>query len=568
MYRYDEFDHAFVASRTAQFRDQVQRRLAGALTEDQFKPLRLQNGLYLQLHAYMLRIAIPYGVLSARQMRQLAFIARKWDKGLGHFTTRQNIQLNWTKLDDAPDMLAALAEVEMHAIQTSGNCIRNTTSDPYAGVAPDEIEDPRVWAEVIRQWSTIHPEFLFLPRKFKIAITGAAEDRAAIAFHDIGIRIVKGRGAYAGQTGFAIYAGGGQGRTPYVALPLNDFLPREHLLSYLEAAMRVYNLHGRRDNLYKARIKILVNALGIDEFRRQVNAEWAKMEKPSIDLPAEEYARIAAYFAPKALPARTNDDKAVTARRAADEGFARWLRTNVLAHKTAGYRIVNISLKTPGQIPGDASSDQMDAVASLAEQFGHDEIRVTYQQNLVLPTVAVSDLPAVYDALIVSGLQSANTELITDIIACPGLDYCSLANARSIPVSQAIALRFADPAKAEDIGPLRLNISGCINACGHHHSGNIGILGVDKKGTEHYQITLGGSPKDDADIGAILGPSFPAEDVPDVIEKIINVYTRERTAKSETFLTTYRRLGAAPFKEALYGPPKQRTKSEKVAEEV
>jgi sulfite reductase (NADPH) hemoprotein beta-component len=568
MYRYDEFDHAFVKSRVSQFRDQVRRRVAGELTEDQFKPLRLQNGLYLQLHAYMLRIAIPYGVLSARQLRQLAHIARKWDRGFGHFTTRQNLQLNWTKLDDAPDILASLAEVEMHAIQTSGNCIRNTTSDPYAGVAPDEIEDPRVWAEVIRQWSTIHPEFLFLPRKFKIAITGAAEDRAAIAFHDIGIRIVKGRGENVGKTGFAIYAGGGQGRTPYVALPLNAFLPKEHLLSYLEAAMRVYNLHGRRDNLYKARIKILVNALGIDEFRRQVAAEWAKIEKPSIDLPAEEYARINAYFAPPILPSRENTDAAVTARRFRDEAFARWLRNNVMAHKSGGYRIVNISLKTPGEIPGDASAAQMDAVATLAEKFGHDEIRVTYQQNLVLPTVALSDVAVVYDALVACGLASANTELITDIIACPGLDYCSLANARAIPVAQAIAKRFADPGRAEDIGPLRLNISGCINACGHHHSGNIGILGVDKKGTEHYQITLGGSPKDDADIGKILGPSFPAEEVPDAIDKIIGVYTKQRASKAESFLAAYRRLGAAPFKEALYGPPKPRTATERVAEEV
>ena len=568
MYRYDEFDHAFVTSRVAQFRDQVGRRIAGDLNEDQFKPLRLQNGLYLQLHAYMLRIAIPYGVLSSRQMRQLAFIARKWDRGTGHFTTRQNLQLNWTKLDDAPDMLAALAEVEMHAIQTSGNCIRNTTADPYAGVAPDEIEDPRVWAEVIRQWSTIHPEFLFLPRKFKVAITGAAEDRAAIAFHDIGLRIVKGRGANAGKTGFAVYVGGGQGRTPYVALPLNEFLPREHLLSYLEATMRVYNLHGRRDNLYKARIKILVNALGIDEFRRQVAAEWAKIEKPSIDLPAAEYARIAKYFAPLPLKAHANDDKAIAARRATDAGFARWFRNNVLAHKVAGYRIVNISLKEPGKVPGDATSEQMEAVAALAEKYAHDEIRVTYQQNLVLPTVALPDISEVYDALVVSGLATGNTELITDIIACPGLDYCSLANARSIPVAQAIAQRFADPAKAENIGPLRLNISGCINACGHHHSGNIGILGVDKKGTEHYQITLGGSPKDDADIGTILGPSFPAEDVPDAIETIVNVYTAQRTSNAETFLAAYRRLGAKPFKDALYGETKTRVASARVPEEV
>ncbi len=566
MYRYDEFDHAFVNSRVAQFRDQVTRRLAGDLTEDQFKPLRLQNGLYLQLHAYMLRIAIPYGVLSARQLRRLAHIARTWDRGTGHFTTRQNLQLNWSKLEDVPDMLASLAEVEMHAIQTSGNCIRNTTADPYAGVAPDEIEDPRVWAEVIRQWSTIHPEFTFLPRKFKMALTGAAEDRAAIAFHDIGLRMVKGRGDNAGKIGFAVFVGGGQGRTPYVALPLNDFLPREHLLSFLEATMRVYNLHGRRDNIYKARIKILVNALGVDEFRRQVMAEWKKIEKPSIDLPAAEYQRIAKYFAPLALAPQPLEDAAVAARRATDAGFARWQRNNVMAHKVTGYAIVNISLKEPGKVPGDASSEQMEAVAELAEKYGHDELRVTYQQNLVLPTVARTDLGAIYDALVAHRLATGNTELITDIIACPGLDYCSLANARAIPVAQAIAERFADPDRADDIGPLRLNISGCINACGHHHSGNIGILGVDKKGTEHYQITLGGSPKDDAEIGAILGPSFPAEDVPDAIEKIVGVYTSGRTSKAETFLAAYRRLGATPFKEALYGPSK--SPSARIAEKV
>ncbi len=556
MYRYDEFDRAFVNARVAQFRDQVGRRLAGDLTEDQFKPLRLQNGLYLQLHAYMLRIAIPYGVLSSRQLRQLAFIARKWDRGYGHFTTRQNLQLHWARLEDAPDMLAALAEVDMHCIQTSGNCIRNTTADPYAGVAPDEIEDPRVWAEVIRQWSTIHPEFTFLPRKFKIAITGAAEDRAAIAFHDIGLRMVRGRGENAGKTGFSAYVGGGQGRTPYVALRLNDFLPREHLLSFLEATMRVYNLHGRRDNIYKARIKILVNALGIDEFRRQVVAEWAKIEKPSIDLPEAEYDRIARYFAPLVLPREANASDAITARRSSDAGFARWLRNNVMAHKAAGYRIVNISLKEPGKVPGDASSEQMEAVADLAERYGHDEIRVTYQQNLVLPTVALKDLPAVYDALVENGLATGNTELITDIIACPGLDYCSLANARSIPIAQSIALKFADDKKAEAIGPLRLNISGCINACGHHHSGNIGVLGVDKKGTEHYQITLGGSPKDDAAIGDILGPSFPAEDVADVIETIVEVYLQKRDAASETFLEAYKRIGLQPFKAAIYDAEK------------
>ncbi len=553
MYRYDEFDHRFVTERVAQFRDQTRRRLAGDLTEDQFKPLRLQNGLYLQLHAYMLRVAIPYGVLSARQMRRLAYIARTWDRGFGHFTTRQNIQFNWIKLVDAPDILASLADVEMHAIQTSGNCIRNVTADPYAGVAPDEIEDPRVWAEVLRQWSTVHPEFSFLPRKFKVAITGAAEDRAAILFHDIGLKIVRGPG---GVVGFKVVVGGGQGRTPYVAQTVREFLPADRLLSYLEAIMRVYNLHGRRDNIYKARIKILVNALGIEEFRRQVDDEWSRIDAPSVDLPAAEYDRIAAYFTPlqlEPLPAR---NASVDSRRRQDKGFDRWLRNNVVAHRVPGYAIVNISLKEPGRVPGDATAEQMDAVADLAERFAFDEVRVTYTQNLVLPTVARQHLPQVYDALVAQGLATANTELITDIIACPGLDYCNLANARSIPVAQDIAERFADPKRAEAIGPLRLNISGCINACGHHHAGNIGILGVDKKGTEHYQITLGGSPKDDAEVGDLIGPSFPAEAVPDAIEKIVDTYLALRTSPQETFLMAYRRVGAAPFKAALYGTEK------------
>jgi len=551
VYRYDEFDHRFVAERVAQFRDQTGRRLAGDLTEDQFKPLRLQNGLYLQLHAYMLRVAIPYGVLSARQMRQLAMIGRKWDRGFGHFTTRQNIQFNWIKLVDAPDILAALAEVEMHAIQTSGNCIRNVTADPYAGVAPDEIEDPRVWAEVLRQWSTVHPEFSFLPRKFKVAITGAAEDRAAILFHDIGLKIVKGRG---GETGFAVYVGGGQGRTPYVAQELCGFLPKERLLSYLEAVMRVYNLHGRRDNIYKARIKILVNALGIDEFRRQVEAEWATLDAPTVDLPEAEFDRIAAYFRPLELAALPVRNARVDSRRKQDADFDRWVRQNVLAHRVPGYAIVNLPLKEPGLVPGDATSDQMEAVADVAERFAFDEIRVTYTQNLVLPTVARESLSDLYDALVAHGLATANTELITDIIACPGLDYCNLANARAIPIAQGIARRFADPKRAEAVGAFRLNISGCINACGHHHAGNIGILGVDKKGTEHYQITLGGSPKDDAAIGDIVGPSFTAEDVPAAVETIVDTYLRLRTDASETFVTAYRRLGKAPFRAALYGP--------------
>lgn len=550
MYRYDEFDHGFVQERSAQFRDQVERRLNGDLSEDQFRPLRLQNGLYLQLHAYMLRVAVPYGVLSSRQMRKLAFIARKWDRGFGHFTTRQNIQYNWIKLEDAPDIMDALADVEMHAIQTSGNCIRNVTADPYAAVAVDEIEDPRVWAEIMRQWSTVHPEFLFLPRKFKIAITGAAEDRAAILFHDIGIRIVKGAG---GETGFAIYVGGGQGRTPYVAQEVRGFLPKDRLLSYLEAIMRVYNLHGRRDNIYKARIKILVNALGIDQFRAEVEAEWAKIDAPEVDLPADEYARIAAYFAQPDLKNADVLDAEVQARRGSDPAFAAWARNNVLAHTVPGHAIVNISLKEPGKIPGDASADQMDVVADLAERYSRDEVRVTYQQNLVLPNVALADLIAVYDALVAAELATGNTELITDIIACPGLDYCNLANARAIPIAQDIAQRFADQKLAESIGPLRMNISGCINACGHHHSGNIGILGVDKKGTEHYQITLGGSPKDDADVGKIIGPSFPAEEIGAAIETVVSTYLDLRNRPDETFLEAYRRLGMAPFKTALYG---------------
>ncbi|MFM9938354.1 MAG: nitrite/sulfite reductase [Hyphomicrobiaceae bacterium] len=550
MYRYDDFDRGFVAERSRQFRGQVARRLAGDLTEEQFKPLRLQNGLYLQLHAYMLRVAIPYGVLSAKQLRQLAFIARKWDRGFGHFTTRQNVQFNWIKLEDTPDILDALAEVDMHAIQTSGNCIRNVTADPYAGVAIDEIEDPRVWAEVLRQWSTIHPEFTFLPRKFKIAITGAAEDRAAILFHDIGLKIVKGA---QGLTGFRVFVGGGQGRTPYVAQEIAAFVPRDEILSYLEAVMRVYNLHGRRDNIYKARIKILVNALGISEFRRQVEAEWAMLDKAAVNLPQAEFARIAAHFAPKPLKPRATKDVNIETRRKADIGFARWLRTNVLPHRVPGYAIVNVSFKEPGKVPGDATAAQMEAVASLAEQFAHDEIRVTYQQNLVLSTIAIADLGKVYNALIATELETANAELITDIIACPGLDFCNLANARSIGIAQEIAKRFAAAETAEAIGPLRLNISGCINACGHHHAGNIGILGVDKKGTEHYQISLGGSPKEDAEIGDIVGPSFTAEAVPGAIETIIETYLQLRYESGETFLMAYRRLGKAPFRDALYG---------------
>ncbi len=549
MYRYDEFDHAFVRERVSEFRDQVARRLSGVLTEEEFRPLRLRNGLYLQLHTYMLRIAIPYGVLSPRQLRQLATIGRKWDRGYGHFTTRQNLQFNWVKLVDIPDVLDALAEVEMHCIQTSGNCVRNVTADPYAATAVDELEDPRPWCEILRQWSTLHPEFSWLPRKFKIAISGAAEDRAATAFHDIGLRIVRGPN---GENGFRVLVGGGMGRTPYVGQQIREFLPKELLLSYIESILRVYNLLGRRDNLHKARIKILVNALGIDKFRESVEGDWEATHKNAIDLPDDERRRIMSYFAPPDLPERSASDEKLAARRQSDPVFANWYRNNVLPHRLPGYASVVISLKEPGRTPGDASSDTMDFVSDLTERFGHDEARVNYTQNLLLPHVARADIVELYEALADSGLATGNNELLGDMICCPGLDYCNLANARSIPIAKEIAKRFEDPARQETIGELRLNMSGCINACGHHHSGNIGILGVDKKGTELYQITLGGSPKDDAAVGTIIGPGFRAEKVPEVIDTIVDTYIENRH-EGESFLETWRRVGATPFKEALYG---------------
>ena len=549
MYRYDEFDHAFVRERVAEFKDQVERRLSGALTEEEFRPLRLRNGLYLQLHAYMLRIAIPYGVLSPRQLRQLGHIGRTWDRGYGHFTTRQNLQFNWVKLVDIPDVLAALADVEMHCIQTSGNCVRNVTADPYAAAAVDELEDPRAWCEILRQWSTLHPEFSWLPRKFKIAISGAAEDRAATAFHDIGLRIVRGPN---GENGFRVLVGGGMGRTPYVGQEIRSFLPKEHFLSYIESILRVYNLFGRRDNIHKARIKILVNALGIDKFREEVEADWEATHKDAIDLPEDEKRRIMSYFAPPDLPERPARDEALAARRESDPAFANWYKHNVLAHRVPGYASVVISLKEPGRTPGDASSDTMDFVADLTERYGHDEVRVNYTQNLVLPHVARADIQLLYDELVAAGLATGNNELLGDMICCPGLDYCNLANARSIPIAKEIAKRFEDPKRQEDIGQLRLNMSGCINACGHHHSGNIGILGVDKKGTELYQITLGGNPKDSASIGTIIGPGFRAESVPQAIDTIVDTYIENRH-EGESFLETWRRVGAVPFKEALYG---------------
>ncbi len=548
MYRYDEFDATLVAERVAQFRGQVQRRLAGELTEDQFKPLRLMNGLYLQLHAYMLRVAVPYGTLSSKQMRRLGEVARKYDKGYGHFTTRQNIQYNWPALVDVPDLLDDLADVEMHAIQTSGNCIRNVTSDQYAGASAEEIEDPRPYCEMIRQWSTFHPEFSFLPRKFKIAVTAAPHDRAAVKVHDIGLILYKND---EGETGFEVIVGGGLGRTPYVGHTIRKFLPKKYLLSYLEAILRVYNLEGRRDNIYKARIKILVNAEGAEKFGDMVEAEWAQIKNSGIDLPREEMARIDAYFAPPAFEKLPETSAALEEKKASDKDFARWLRVNTVAHKIPGYAIVNISLKPIGGVPGDISDVQMEAVADIAEEYSLDEIRATHEQNLVLPHVKKDDLYAVWSALKAADLATANIGLVSDIIACPGLDYCSLANARSIPIAQRISERFADLDDEEDVGELKIKISGCINACGHHHVGHIGILGVDKKGEEFYQVTLGGSGAEDASLGEIAGRGLSSDQVVDAVEKLVGVYRKNRQGK-ERFLDTYRRLGADPFKEALY----------------
>jgi sulfite reductase (NADPH) hemoprotein beta-component len=543
MYKYDEYDQQMVDARVAEFADQVKRRLAGEITEDQFKPLRLMNGLYLQLHAYMLRVAVPYGTLDGRQMRMLAHIARKYDRDYGHFTTRQNIQYNWIKLEDAPAILEDLASVEMHAIQTSGNCIRNISSDQWAGAAADEITDPRPWAELLRQWSSFHPEFSYLPRKFKIAVIAAEEDRAAMRLHDIGIQIVEKDGVH----GAAFYVGGGMGRTPMIAPLIKDFVPLDDLLSYTEACLRVYNRYGRRDNIYKARIKILIHELGADEYRRQVEEEWAHVKSLGIDPPKAEFDRIAKQFALPALDASAPD-----AIDRSDPDFAVWVDQNVAAHKVPGHAIVNISLKPVGGIPGDASSAQIDLMADLAERYSHDELRVTHAQNIVLPHVRKADLYAIWQALDAAGLATPNLDLISDIIACPGLDYCSLANARSIPVAQKIAQRFADPARQRDLGELKLKISGCINACGHHHAGHIGILGVDRKGTENYQLLLGGSGAEDVSLGTITGPGFDEDGIVDAIERVTDKYLSERT-DGERFVDTYRRVGMAPFKEAIYG---------------
>ncbi len=544
MYDYSEFDQAFVRARVAQFRDQIERRLSGELTEDQFRPFRLMNGLYLQLHAYMLRVAIPYGTISARQMRQLAMIADRWDRGYGHFTTRQNIQFNWPKLTDAADILSALADVGMHAIQTSGNTIRNTTTDAFAGAAADEIEDPRPWAELIRQWSTDHPEFQFLPRKFKIATTGSPADRAAIHAHDIGLMIVEQDGA----RGFKVIAGGGLGRTPMIGPVIRDFLPAADLLPYLEAILAAYNRLGRRDNKYKARIKITVAEAGLDAFRAAVEAEFPARRAIFTGVDQQVLADLRRTFALPDLPARST---AIHDRhRAADPAFAAWLGQNVTAHKVAGYGIVTVSLKPHGGVPGDATSDQMRALADLAERYSGSELRITHMQNVVLPHVALDDLPALHAALVRAGLASANIGLASDIIACPGMDYCALATARSIPVAQGIATALA--AREAEVGPLAIKISGCINACGHHHIGDIGILGLDRAGVENYQITLGGASGPVPALGDKTGPGFAYDQIVPAIGRLVDAYLAARTAPEETFAQTYRRTGPAPFHAALY----------------
>lgn len=549
MYRYDTYDQTLVDERVAQFRDQMDRYLAGRLGEDEFRPLRLQNGLYIQKHAPMLRIAIPYGMLSSRQLRSLAAITRRYDRGYGHFSTRQNLQLNWPALEDVPDILAELAEVQMHAIQTSGNCIRNTTSDQFAGIAKDEIEDPRPWCELIRQWSTLHPEFAFLPRKFKIAVTGASEDRAAIQVHDIGLRLW--RDAH-GELKVKVLAGGGLGRTPMIGDVVREDLPWQHLLTYLEACVRVYNQLGRRDNKFKARIKILVKALGIEEYRRRVEAEWAHLKDGPQTLTQAAVDAARAHFPePERGPVSEQAIEAYERLRADNRAFGRFVTNNVTKHRVSGYKAVTLSLKRREHAPGDVTADQMEAVADLAEQYSFGEVRVTHEQNLVLSDVPVDRIEALWQELDALGMANPTVGTLNDIICCPGGDYCSLANAVSIPIAQALQERFEDLDFIYDLGPLDLNISGCMNACGHHHVGHIGILGVDKKGEEYYQISLGGNATDDASLGKILGPSFYREDVPEVIDKVLKVYVEQRH-DDEHFIDTYRRIGLKPFKERVY----------------
>tara|TARA_R110000868_G_scaffold387862_1_gene656559 strand:- start:1419 stop:3077 length:1659 start_codon:yes stop_codon:yes gene_type:complete len=549
MYRYDQFDQQLVDERVTEFSGQVARRLSGELAEDDFKPLRLMNGVYLQLHSYMLRIAIPYGTLSSRQVRKLAEIERVYDKGYGHFTTRQNLQLHWPALKDVPAILRELASVEMHCIQTSGNCIRNTTSDHHAGAVPGELEDPRVICEIIRQWSTFHPEFSYLPRKFKIAVSATEHDRAAIRIHDIGVQVVTNA---AGEIGYEVWVGGGLGRTPIIGKKVGDFVPREDLLAFLESILRVYNMFGRRDNSYKARIKILVHEIGVEDMRRQVEAEFAEVKaRGALQLPDDEVARIQKYFAAPAWENLSDDVPEIDAAVAKDKGFGEWMRNNVSTHKMPGYSIVNVSLKPIGLTPGDCSADQMDVLADIADKYAFSEIRVAHEQNLCLAHVRKRDLYEVYQALNASELATPNIGLITDQIACPGLDYCNLANARSIVIAQRLSERFSDIEFQKKIGRLHVNMSGCINACGHHHVGHIGILGVDKKGVEYYQVTLGGAADETAAVGDIVGPAFTEGEIIDAIDTIVETYLGLRQ-DGEIFIDTYRRVGVQPFKDKLY----------------
>ncbi|WP_076593747.1 nitrite/sulfite reductase [Herminiimonas arsenitoxidans] len=551
MYRYDQYDHQIVKERIAQYRDQVRRRLSDELAEDEFRILRLQNGLYMQRHAYMLRVAVPYGLLSSAQMRMFGHIARKYDRGYGHFTTRQNIQFNWINLEETPDILTELASVEMHAIQTSGNCIRNTTSDELAGVAADEIVDPRPYAEIIREWSTFHPEFAYLPRKFKIAISGAKEDRAATAVHDIGLHVIKNE---QGEIGFRVMVGGGMGRTPILGSEICAFLPWQHVMTYLEAILRVYNQYGRRDNIYKARIKILVKAIGIEEYRRQVEVEWQDIKDGPGTVTVEELNRVAAFFTAPAYETLSADNADFEAKKAEDKAFKNWLTRNVKAHKVAGYAAVVLSVKKTGVPPGDATAEQLDFMADLADRYSFGELRVTHEQNVVLSDVKLSDLYTVWQEAKAQGLATPNIGLLTDMICCPGGDFCSLANAKSIPIAEAIAERFDNLDFQHDIGDIELNISGCINACGHHHVGNIGILGVDKDGSEWYQVSIGGAQGNTSSIGKIIGPSFSAHQMPTVIERLLEVYVRDRI-EDERFIDTTRRIGVTPFKEHVYATP-------------
>ena len=548
VYGYDEIDRRFVAERVEQFRAQVARRLSGELTEEEFKPLRLMNGLYLQLHAYMLRIAVPYGVMTSRQMRKLAEIGRKYDKGYGHFTTRQNLQFNWIKLEDTPAILHELAEVDMHALQTSGNCVRNVTTDQFVGAARDEVVDGRVYAEILRQWTTLHPEFTYLPRKFKIAIMGSDADRAAIRVHDVGVFAKRNE---RGEVGFTFYVGGGLGRSPFIGKLIRDWVPEEDFVAYLEAILRVYNQYGRRDNIYKARIKILVHELGQEKFTREVEEEFARLRGPKYRLAPEIVTEIRRRFGGPAFETLIDEPESFRAAKAANPDFARWVAVNVTAHKVPGYAAATVSLKPAGGIPGDATSEQMELVADLADAHSFGEIRVSHAQNLVLAHVRQDALFTLWTALEANGLGTPNAGLIGDIIACPGLDYCALANARSIPLAQAISARFADPARQQAIGELGIKISGCINACGHHHVGAIGILGVDKKGEEFYQITVGGDPTLTTAIGDILGPAVTADETVDAIEAIVEVYLSNRH-DGERFIDTLKRVGHGPFKERVY----------------